>query len=190
LKQAVTEERLQKFLASAGLGSRRSAEGLVEAGRVRVNGQIVTELGTKVDPHKARVEVDGRRVMRQPFVYLVLHKPRGCVSTLRDPEGRETVAELVKDVPARLVPVGRLDYASSGVLLMTNDGDFTAKLLHPSGGAEKVYHVKVRGIVDERGLERWRRSIEIDGRRTRPAQVRLLEVIEDKTWLEIVLHEG
>lgn len=184
------EERLQKFLASAGIGSRRSAEGLVEAGRVRVNGRVVTELGTKIDPEKDHIEVDGRRVVRQPYVYLVLHKPRGCVSTLHDPEGRETVADLVADVAARVVPVGRLDYASSGVLLMTNDGDFMAKLMHPGGGATKVYHAKVSGKVDERGLARWQRSIEIDGRQTRPAQVRILEIIEDKTWLEIVLHEG
>jgi 23S rRNA pseudouridine2605 synthase len=186
----VKEERLQKVLASAGIGSRRSAEELIEAGRVRVNGRVVTELGTKVDPGNARIEVDGRRVVRQPYVYLVLHKPRGCVSTLSDPEGRETVAGLVTDVAARVVPVGRLDYASSGVLLMTNDGDFMAKLLHPGGGTTKLYHAKVRGAVDERGLERWQRSIEIDGRQTRPAQVRVLEIVEDKTWLEIVLHEG
>ena len=186
----VKEERLQKFLASAGIASRRAAEGLVESGRVRVNGRVVSELGTKVDPEKAHIEVDGHRVVRQPYVYLVLHKPRGCVSTLRDPEGRPTVVELVSDVGARVVPVGRLDYASSGVLLMTNDGDFMAKLVHPSGGATKVYHAKVRGKLDERGLERWQRSIEIDGRQTRPAQVRILEIVEDKTWLEIVLHEG
>jgi len=186
----VTEERIQKFLASSGLGSRRYSEGLVEAGRVRINGRVVTELGTKVDPDKAQVEVDGRRVVRQPYVYLVLHKPRGCVSTLRDPEGRETVAALVSEVDARVVPVGRLDYATSGVLLMTNDGDFVDKLLHPSGGAAKVYQVKVRGKLEERDLERWRRSIEVDGRRTKPAQVRILEIVEDKTWLEIELHEG
>lgn len=184
------EERLHKFLAGAGLGSRRAAEGLVQSGRVRVNGRVVTELGTKVDPDKARIEVDGRRVVRQPYIYLVVHKPRGYVCTLRDPEGRQTVAELVAGVGSRVVPVGRLDYASSGVLLMTNDGDFMATLLHPGGGAAKVYHAKVRGMVDERGLERWRRSIDIDGRHTRPAQVRVLEIIEDKTWLEIVLHEG
>jgi 23S rRNA pseudouridine2605 synthase len=160
------------------------------AGRVRVNGRVVTELGTKVDADVARVEVDGRRLVRQPFVYVLLNKPRGCVSTLRDPEGRETVAALVADVPARLVPVGRLDYASSGVLLMTNDGDFTAKLLHPSGGAKKIYHVKIRGKIDEKGLERWRRSIDVQGHRTRPAEVRILEEVDDKTWLEIGLHEG
>lgn len=186
----MTEERLQKYLASAGVGSRRFAETLILAGRVRVNGRIVTELGTKVDPHKSRVELDGRRVVAQPFVYLVLHKPRGCVSTLSDPEGRETVAGLVTGVGGRVVPVGRLDYSSSGVLLMTNDGDFMAKLLHPRGGAEKIYNVKVKGHVDERGLQKWQRSIEIDGKQTRPAKVRILEIVEDKTWLEVILHEG
>ncbi len=186
----MAEERLQKILARSGVGSRRFAETLIEAGRVRINGRVVTELGTKVDGEVARVEVDGRRIVRQPFVYVLLHKPRGCVSTLSDPEGRETVAALVADVDARLVPVGRLDYASSGVLLMSNDGDFTAKLLHPSGGAKKLYHVKIRGTIDDKGLERWRRSIDVDGKRTRPAEVRILEEVDDKTWLEIGLHEG
>ena len=186
----MTEQRLQKVLACAGIGSRRFAEGLIEAGRVRVDGRIVTELGTKVDAERVRVEVDGRRLVRQPPVYLLLHKPRGVVSTVRDPEGRPTVAALVSNVGARVLPVGRLDYASSGVLVMTNDGDFTAKLVHPSGGAKKLYHVKVRGMVNPGGLERWRRSIDIDGHRTRPAEVRILEVLDGKTWLEICLHEG
>lgn len=186
----VTGERLQKYLARAGISSRRHAEELIAAGRVRVDGHRVTELGTKVEGARARVEVDGRLVLSQPCVYIVLHKPRGTVTTLRDPEGRPTVASLVTNLGVRVVPVGRLDFATSGVLLMTNDGDFQAKLQHPTGGAKKVYHAKVRGVVDERSLERWRRSIDIDGRSTRPADVKVLECVDDKTWLEISISEG
>ncbi len=187
---SVSQDRLQKYLARAGISSRRHAEELIAAGRVRVDGRLVTELGTKVDSSRARVEVDGRRVIGQPPVYILLHKPRGTVTTLRDPEGRPTVASLVSGVGLRIVPVGRLDYATSGVLLMTNDGEFQAKLQHASQGARKVYHAKVRGAVDAEGLERWRRSIEIQGRATRPAHVQVLQIENDKTWLSITLSEG
>lgn len=185
----MTEERLQKVLARAGVASRRAAEDLIREGRVRVDGRVVRELGTRVGP-KARVEVDGQRVVAERFVYVLLHKPRGVVSTLRDPEGRPTVRDLLRSVGARVVPVGRLDYHTSGALLCTNDGEFAAKLLHPKGGVPKEYVAKVRGVVDEAGLERWRRSIVIDGRATRPAEVRILRVEGDKTWLSITLYEG
>lgn len=187
---SVSQDRLQKYLASAGISSRRRAEELISAGRVRVNGRLVTELGTKVDSARAHVEVDGRRVVGQSPVYILLHKPRGTVTTLRDPEGRPTVASLVSGVGLRVVPVGRLDYSTSGVLLMTNDGEFQAKLQHASQGARKVYHAKVRRAVDAGGLERWRRSIEIQGRATRPAQVQILQIENGKTWLSITLSEG
>ncbi len=187
---SVSQVRLQKVLAGAGVSSRRHAEDLIVAGRVRVDGRLVTELGTKVNAARARVEVDGRRVFAQTPVYILLHKPRGYVTTLRDPEGRPTVASLVSNLGCRVVPVGRLDYATSGVLLMTNDGEFLAKLQHARHGAEKVYHAKVRGVVNARGLERWRCSIEIDGRTTHPAQVEVLRVDNDKTWLSVTLSEG
>jgi 23S rRNA pseudouridine2605 synthase len=157
---------------------------------VRVDGRLVTELGTKVDSTRAKVEVDGRRVVLPVSLYILLHKPRGIVTTLSDPEGRPTVAALVANCGQRVVPVGRLDFASSGVLLLTNDGEFQEKLQHPRSGAQKLYHAKVRGLVDEVGLERWRRSIDIEGRATRPAQVEILEHEEDKTWLSIGLNEG
>jgi 23S rRNA pseudouridine2605 synthase len=187
---SVSQVRLQKVLAGAGISSRRHAEDLIVAGRVRVDGRLVTELGTKVDAARVRVDVDGRRVVVQAPVYVLLHKPRGYVSTLRDPEGRSTVASLVSNLECRVVPVGRLDYATGGVLLMTNDGEFLAKLQHARNGATKVYHAKVRGVVDAGGLERWRRSIEIDGRTTHPAQVEVLRVDNDKTWLSVTLREG
>jgi 23S rRNA pseudouridine2605 synthase len=181
---------LQKVLARAGIASRRAAEAMILDGRVKIDGRVVRELGIKVDPRTTRVDVDGRRVVAEQLVYLVLHKPRAVMCTLSDPEGRQTVVELLKGVGSRVVPVGRLDYHTSGAILCTNDGDFAQRLLHPSGGVPKEYVAKVRGQADERSLEQWRESIVIEGRATRPAEVRLLRVEGDKTWLTIVLHEG
>jgi 23S rRNA pseudouridine2605 synthase len=162
--------RLQKVLAHAGVSSRRAAEELMSAGRVRVDGRIVTELGTKVDPRGARVEVDGQRVVRQASVYLVLHKPRGVVSTMSDPEGRTTVRDLLREVSAaRVYPVGRLDFNTSGALLVTNDGDFSVALMHPSKTVPKTYVVKVQGVMEDRELDRWRRG---DGATSRPTSSR------------------
>jgi 23S rRNA pseudouridine2605 synthase len=186
----MSDERLQKILARAGLASRRHAEELIRAGRVRVGGRVVTELGVRADPFRDRIEVDGKKIVPEPPAYLVLHKPRGVVSTLRDPEGRRTVAELVQGVRVRVVPVGRLDYHTSGVLLLTNDGEFASALSHPRGGVSKVYVAKVAGIVDDSGLERLRKSIVIEGRPTQPASVKRLRTEGDKTWLEITLREG
>lgn len=185
----MSEERLQKVLARGGLASRRAAEDLIRAGRVRVDGRVVRELGTKVELN-ARVEVDGVRVVSERLVYILLHKPRGVVSTLRDPEGRPTVSELVRDINVRVLPIGRLDFHTSGALLLSNDGAFIDKLLHPKGRVPKEYVAKVRGLLDEAALERWRQSIVIDGRATRPAQVKLLRIDGDKSWLSIVLFEG
>src|SRR5690242_14874129 len=126
----MSAERLQKFLARAGIASRRHAEELILAGRVRVAGRIVTELGTKIDPKRDRIDVDDKRVVADTPVYIVLHKPRGVMCTMSDPEGRPTVADLVQNVGTRVVPVGRLDFQTSGVLLFTNDGDFAAGLSH------------------------------------------------------------
>ncbi|MFO0570784.1 MAG: pseudouridine synthase [Polyangiaceae bacterium] len=183
-------ERLQKVLRSAGVASRRSAEDLIREGRVRVGGRIVTELGTKVDPERDRVELDGKRLIAESRAYVVLHKPREVMCTMRDPEGRKTVADLVRGVGARVVPIGRLDFHTSGVLLLTNDGDFAATLAHPKKGAPKTYVAKVRGSVGDEALARFSDSIEIDGRATRPAAVRILRHEGDKTWIEVTLHEG
>ncbi len=182
-------ERLQKVLARAGLASRRAAEELIQKGRVRVDGQIVTELGVRVGS-KARIEVDGKRIMAEALVYVVLHKPRSVMCTLSDPQGRPTIAELVRGVGARVVPVGRLDYHTSGALLMSNDGEFSSVLAHPRHHVPKVYVAKVKGIVDDRALARLRQSIDIDGEITKPADVRLLRVEGDKSWLRVVLQEG
>jgi 23S rRNA pseudouridine2605 synthase len=183
-------ERLQKVLAQAGIASRRAAEQIILAGRVRVDGKIVRELGTQVDPRKSRVEVDGNKIVAEKQIYIVLHKPRGVVCTLSDPEGRPTVAELLKDAGARVVPVGRLDFHTSGALICTNDGDFAQGLAHPKKHVPKVYVAKVQGAVDDEALEKFSERIVIDGRATQPAQVKRLRFEGDKTWLEITLSEG
>jgi 23S rRNA pseudouridine2605 synthase len=182
--------RLQKALARAGVASRRKAEELIRAGRVTVQGRVVTELGTRVDPRVSRVEVDGRRVTAEPLVYVLLHKPRGVMCTLRDPEGRPCLADYVRQIGARVTPVGRLDYHTSGVLLLTNDGELSSTLQHPRQGVPKVYVAKVRGIVTDEILAGWTQSIVVDGRATRPAAVRLLRHEGGKTWLEVTLTEG
>ena len=185
----MADERLQKVLARAGLASRRAAETLISAGRVRVDGRIEKELGVKVSS-RARIEVDGKIIVAEPHVYLVLHKPRGVVCTLKDPEGRPTIADYLKDVGARVVPVGRLDFHTSGALLCTNDGELASHLMHPRYHAIKEYVAKVGGIVDERSIEKFRERIVIDGRATRPAEVTLLRVEEGKSWLSVKLGEG
>jgi len=187
---AVGEQRLQKVLARAGVASRRHAEELILAGRVSVGGKVVTVLGVRVDPARDTIEVDGRRVAAEPLMYVLFHKPRGVVSTMQDPAGRSAVADYVRDVGARVVPVGRLDYQTSGALFLTNDGALARRLLHPSQGVLKEYILKVHGRVDDGGLGRFRESIDIDGRRTRPATVEVTRTEGDKTWLTIVLHEG
>lgn len=183
-------ERLQKIIARAGVSSRRAAEELILSGRVRVNGKVVTELGTSADPRTDRVEVDGKRLVREDFVYVVLHKPKNVVSTLSDPEGRPTVSEYLRGFDARLYPVGRLDFATSGVLLATNDGDFANGMLHPKGGVPKTYVVKVRGVMDAPDLKRWEEGVDLEDGRTLPARVSVIRREPDRTWFEITLREG
>ena len=182
--------RLQKVLAHAGVASRRAAETLIAAGRVRVDGQVVTELGTRVDPRKNRVDVDGRRIIAESFVYIVLHKPRSVVSTMSDPEGRPTVRDHFRDVPGRVYPVGRLDFATSGVLLATNDGDFAEGLMHPRRGVPKTYVLKVQREMQPKDLDLWRHGIELEDGKTLPAKVKLLRHEAKKTWLELTITEG
>ncbi len=182
--------RLQKVLAQAGLASRRAAETMITAGRVRVDGRIVTELGTKVDPRASRVEVDGQRIVAEDRVYVVLHKPRGVVSTMSDPEGRPSVRELLKNVPGRVYPVGRLDFATSGVLIATNDGDFAEALMHPRKAVPKTYVVKAHGEMQAPDLDAWRRGVQLEDGKTLPARVRMLRHEAGKTWFELTITEG
>jgi 23S rRNA pseudouridine2605 synthase len=184
------QERLQKILARAGVASRRGAERLITEGRVSVDGRPVTELGARADASRQAIAVDGERLVAEHLVYVLFHKPRKVVCTMHDPEGRETVRDYMTQVAARVVPVGRLDFHTSGVLLLTNDGDLASKLLHPNSRVPKSYVAKVRGVVTDSGLDEWRAPIEIDGSPTQPAEVRRLRVEDDKTWLEITLREG
>jgi pseudouridine synthase len=182
--------RLQKFMAAAGVASRRESERLIQAGRVSVNGRVVTALGTKVDPAADRVSLDGAAVGRlERRVYFLLHKPRGCLSTVSDPAGRPTVLDCLRGVKERVFPVGRLDWASEGLIILTNDGDLALRLTHPRNHVPRVYRVKVKGLVGRQTLEAVRRGLFLDGRRTLPAPVARVSS-QSNSWLEVVLYEG
>ncbi|MGD0675329.1 MAG: pseudouridine synthase [Polyangiaceae bacterium] len=186
----MTMVRLQKVLARAGVASRRAAEDMIVSGRVRVDGRVVTQLGTRVDGRQSRVELDGQRIVRESPVYVMLHKPRGVVSTMHDPQGRPSVRELLGDVPARVFPLGRLDFNTSGVLLATNDGEFADGLLHPKRSVPKSYVIKVQGLMKPGDLDRWRQGVELEDGKTAPAKVKLLRHEANKTWLELTITEG
>jgi pseudouridine synthase len=189
----VSEIRLQKILSRAGLASRREAERLIEEGRVTVNGRVA-QLGDRADPARDAIKLNGRRLSsRAPSrQYYLLHKPRGVVTTLKDPEGRPTVADLLEraGIRRRIYPVGRLDYDAEGLILVTNDGDLAQAVLHPSGGVAKVYHVKVRGLPGPQALDRLRQGVPLGrGIRTRPAGIKIIRP-GSNPWVAIVLHEG
>jgi 23S rRNA pseudouridine2605 synthase len=188
-------ERLQKIIAAAGVASRRKAEGLITEGRVVVNGQVVTELGTKADPEQDHIRVDGKLLQGpERFTYVALNKPKGYVTTVSDEKQRPTVMDLVQKVKGRVYPVGRLDWASEGLLLMTNDGALANGLMKASSNVAKVYVVKVAGQPDEAKLDKLRRGVSIaekGGRRVRtaPAKIRLIRE-GDNPWLEVTIIEG
>ena len=188
-------DRLQKILSAAGIASRRAAETLIVNGRVSVNGTTVLELGSRADPARDDIRVDGQRVrLPSRHRYILLNKPRGYMTTRKDPERRPTVLDLLPEVREYIYPVGRLDFDSEGLLLLTNDGELAARLLHPSHEVEREYHARVRGVPDDRALDRLRRGVRIEGRRTAPAVVRLVEIglgaREDQSLVSIALHEG
>src|SRR3954469_9662948 len=188
-------ERLQKILSQAGVASRRLAEELISQGRVQVNGVTVTALGTKADADSDEIKVDGRRVQAQKRKrYILLHKPRGYITTRSDPQGRPTVLDLLRGVREYIYPVGRLDYDSEGLLLLTNDGELAARLTHPRHEVDKVYEARVRGVPDDHTLDRLSRGVTIEGRRTSPAKLRASEPIVresgEQTIVEITIHEG
>ena len=188
-------ERLQKIMAASGVASRRKAEEIIAAGRVTLNGKVVTEQGTKADPERDEICVDGKPLRKaERLVYYLLNKPKGYVTTVNDPEGRPTVMDLLPNRGERVYPVGRLDYASEGLLLMTNDGALAAKLMKAGSHAPKTYRVKVSGKPDDKAIARLRAGVTIeleDGRRvkTSPAKVRLVEDGANP-WYEVVLIEG
>jgi 23S rRNA pseudouridine2605 synthase len=186
-------QRLQKILSAAGVASRRLSEELIAQGRVQVNGKTVTELGTKADPNADEIKVDGRRIQApRRRRYILLYKPRGYITTRSDPQGRPTVMDLLKGVHEYVYPVGRLDYDSEGLLLLTNDGELAARLTHPRHEVDKMYEARVRGVPDAHVLERLEKGVTIDGRRT--ARARLAEPQQhqsgEQTVVELTIHEG
>jgi 23S rRNA pseudouridine2605 synthase len=184
------QERLQKIIADAGITSRRKAEELIVQGRVSVNGQIVSELGSKADPARDRITVDGKPLKRSHRrLYLLLNKPTGYVSTVSDPQHRPTVISLVRAIKERVYPVGRLDFNSSGLMLLTNDGELANFLMSPKSGVPRTYHVKLEGQAAEADIKKLEAGIVLDGRCTAPCQIRPLPSAE-KPWYEITLVEG
>lgn len=189
-------ERLQKIIAHAGFASRREAEGMIRDGRVTVNGRVVTELGTKADSARDHIKVDGKLITRpEPHRYILIYKPKEVMTTVEDPQGRRTVIDLVRGIRERIYPVGRLDYHSEGLVLLTNDGELAFKVSHPKNGSVKTYNVKVRGIPDERIVDKLQRGITIEGKRTLPCEISRMRTTgrgedEGNSWFEVRLREG
>ncbi|MBI5682962.1 MAG: rRNA pseudouridine synthase [Deltaproteobacteria bacterium] len=195
------QERLQKIIAQAGIASRRAAEQMILEGRVLVNNRTAAELGTKADPEKDIIKVDGKRILFDTQkVYILLNKPKGCISTAFDPQQRETVVDLIKTgargkgqgakIKARVFPVGRLDFDAEGAILLTNDGELTNKLIHPRYKIPKKYLVKVSDAPDEKDIEKLRKGVHLEDGRTLPADVKFVKKTETNSWLEITVYEG
>jgi 23S rRNA pseudouridine2605 synthase len=183
--------RLQRFLAQAGVASRRKAEELIVEGRVKVNGKVVTELGTKVDPDADKVTLAGKRLLAERPVYLMLNKPRGYVTTMSDPEGRPTVLQFLRRAGARVFPVGRLDFNTEGLLICTNDGDLAHALMHPKHEVPKTYQVKLQGLAGPEVVSAWQKGVTLDdGETTAPATVTRLGDTGKNSWLELTIREG
>lgn len=189
-------ERLQKIIAHAGFASRREAETMIREGRVTVNGRVVTELGSRAHAGRDHIKVDGKLITRaEPHRYILLYKPKEVMTTVEDPQGRRTVIDLVRGVRERIYPVGRLDFHSEGLVLLTNDGELAFKVSHPTNGSVKTYHVKVRGVPEQRLIDKLQRGITLDGKRTLPcdiARVKTTGKTEDEgnSWFEVKLREG
>lgn len=182
--------RLQKYLAECGVASRRKSEELIAAGKVKVNG-VTALIGDKVSPKHDKVTVSGKKVVSvKKNVYIMLNKPRGFITTMNDEHDRKCIAELVKDINTRVYPVGRLDRESEGLLIMTNDGEFTNALTHPSKHVSKTYRVTIRPTITKEQATEFRNGIEIDGRMTAPADLRVLETQENRTVVEVTIYEG
>jgi 23S rRNA pseudouridine2605 synthase len=190
------QERLQKIIAHAGVSSRREAEAMIREGRVTLNGRVVTELGTRADPNKDHIKVDGKLITHaEPHRYILLYKPKEVMTTVEDPQGRRTVIDLVRGIRERIYPVGRLDFHSEGLVLLTNDGELAFKVSHPTNGSVKTYNVKVRGVPEERLIDKLRRGITLDGKRTLPCDIERMRTTgkrddEGNSWFEVKLREG
>jgi 23S rRNA pseudouridine2605 synthase len=183
-------ERLQKVMAKAGIASRRKCEELIAAGEVKVNGVIVTEAGRKVNPQMDQIEVGGLKIQLEKKVYYLLYKPIGYITSVGDPHKRKTVLDLMEGIQERIYPVGRLDYDTSGLLLLTNDGDLAFHMTHPSHEMEKEYEALVRGKVSKESVERLRKGVKLEDGWTAPAKVRILGEKNGNTLLQLIIHEG
>ncbi len=183
-------ERLQKVMAHAGIASRRKSEEIIAQGRVKVNGKVITTMGEKVDPQKDTIEVDGKVISKEKRIYLLLNKPTGYVSTVDDPRGRKTVLDLVGNISQRIYPAGRLDYDTSGLLILTNDGDLTYILTHPSFKVDKTYLVEVKGKVKPGDLNRLNKGIKLEDGMTVPSQTKLISSNSGTTNFVMTIHEG
>ena len=185
--------RLQKFLADSGIASRRKCEKIILEGRVKVNTKVVTELGSKVNPYKDFIEVDGKVLKRQEDkIYILLNKPIGYVTTVRDQFKRPTVMDLLKGIQTRIVPVGRLDMYTSGALILSNDGEFINKITHPSHEVDKTYNVTIKGKINQEEIEQLKKGVDIGDYVTKPAKVKILKIDENKniSRIQITIHEG
>ncbi len=184
-------ERLQKILAHAGVASRRKAETLIESGHVTVNGKVVRELGSKADLDEDVIQVDGRTIREeQDKVYFVLYKPAGCVTTLSDPENRNTIKKYIEHIPERVYPVGRLDYDVEGALIVTNDGDLAFSMMHPRFGVRRTYLAKVHGVPDQEVVERLLKGVRLEDGRAKALEAELHSRTPKNTWVRVVVAEG
>ena len=182
--------RLAKYLAQAGIASRRQAEVYIEEGRVKLNGNVVTEVSTRVEPQTDQIEFDGHLVKVEKPIYILLHKPPGYISSSMDPQGRPTVLKLVGDIKQRIYPVGRLDYDTSGLLLLTNDGEFTNLMIHPRYKIDKVYEAGVTGRITDQELQTLRQGVVLEDGITAPAQVSLINRNAKTSLIQLTIHEG
>jgi 23S rRNA pseudouridine2605 synthase len=185
-------ERLQKVLAHAGVASRRKCEEMILAGRIAVNDEVVKELGVKVDPAADTITVDGKAINKEAHVYILLHKPKGYISAVKDPKGRKVVTDLLKDVDARVYPVGRLDYDTEGLILLTNDGEFANLLTHPKFHVPKTYHASLKGVPHGDLLDQLRAGVKLEDGMTAPAEVEYVDVEENSSAsvISITIAEG
>lgn len=190
LSSLLMEERLQKILAQMGIASRRGAEEIILEGRVTVNGEPAV-LGMKADPGKDHIKLDGKLLTKpEPKVYLMINKPRGVITTLSEQEDRPTIRNFIQKIRYRVFPVGRLDYDSEGLLLLTNDGDFAHSILHPSKKIPKTYHVKIKGFLEDDQIQKLRKGIKLQDGITQPAKAKKLRKAEENSWVEITIYEG
>lgn len=185
-------ERLQKILAQAGIASRRKSEQLILDGRVEVNDQVITELGVKADPEVDVIKVNGKPIKQERKVYLLFHKPKGVITSVSDPKGRKTVADFMQKIPERVYPIGRLDYDTEGLLLLTNDGEFAQAMMHPASEIPKTYHVYVNGVPHGSILEKLKSGIQLEDGMTAPAEVEYVDVMPDRneSIIALTIHEG